>query len=262
MGALARALLVSLGLMAGASHALGQDTARADALFEEGKAKLAAQQYAQACPLLAQSFELDPATGTLLALALCHERAGELESAIAEYRSAAQRSRDEDRADREQAATARADALEHQLAQRPKVPAPTASREPEPEPEPEPSVVAPTPHRSSMRVSTGQWIGIGTAGAGVVALGVSAGFAARAASLDHDSDAGCEGDLCTARARQTRLDARSAGDVATLMVMSGAVLITTGAAIFFSAGPERTDSYAVAPWLSPHAAGAMARGQF
>jgi hypothetical protein len=91
------------------------DVARADRSFREGSAKLAEGDYASACPLLADSYGSDPATGALLALALCHERSGMLASAAREYAEAADRSAREGRADREQAARAKVSELTPRL---------------------------------------------------------------------------------------------------------------------------------------------------
>jgi hypothetical protein len=90
-------------------------TARAEELFREGKALLGEHDYARACPLLAASYDLDPGTGVLLALAICHEGDGKLASASAEYKAAAERANAEGRADRERVARDRALALEPRL---------------------------------------------------------------------------------------------------------------------------------------------------
>lgn len=258
-------LALALALLAACdSAARAEAAAHADALFNEGKAKLAEQNYAEACPLFAGSFAMDPATGTLLALALCHERAGEVETAIEEYRDVADRAQKEGRADRAQAASKRADELEAKLEPEPAaVPPPppvvvkkqhkAAPIRPLP-PEPEP--------RASAGLTTWQWIGVATASAGVLALGASAGFAVHAASLNDDSKDVCDGDLCTAQGRSTRLDAVSAGNVASAMALTGAVLVTTGAVIFFSTGSNSSDELALSPWVTQSSAGASASGRF
>jgi hypothetical protein len=260
-------LQLALALFTASSHAQAapaaapsSSAAHADALFNEGKAKLAEQSYSEACPLFAGSFAIDPATGTLLALALCHERSGELRTAITEYRSAAERARKEGRDDRAQAATKRADELEATLAPKPVAPPPVVTK-PQRKPAPlRPLDPEPEPERSGL--STWQWTGIVTASAGVLALGASAGFAIHAARLNDDSKPGCDGDLCTVEARSTRNDAVSAGNVASAMALTGAVLACTGAAIFFSSGSERSSDYALAPWISESSAGASASGRF
>jgi tetratricopeptide (TPR) repeat protein len=253
-------LMVGRAAAQGAAPAPSGASAHADTLFNEGKAKLASEDYAEACRLFAGSFAIDPATGTLLALALCHERAGDLKAAIAEYRSAAKRAQLEGRADRAEAATKRADELEAKLRPEP-APAPVATA-PRPRPQPirplEPAYEQP----ASTGLSAGQWAGIATASAGVLAFAASAGFALHASSLNDDSKAGCDGDLCTAEARELRLDAVSAGNLASAMALGGAVLACTGAVLFFSSGSERPSEYALAPWITPNAAGATARGRF
>jgi hypothetical protein len=83
----------------------------AEALFQEGKRLLEAQAYAEACPKLAESYRLDPATGTLLALALCHEKANRLATAWATYTDTAARAAQDGNAAREKAARDRAQAL-------------------------------------------------------------------------------------------------------------------------------------------------------
>lgn len=87
----------------------------AEALFREGKRLLEAKDFDRACPKLAESYRLDPATGALLALAICQEGAGKLASAWASYAEVAARSKNEGRADREKAARRKVAALEPKL---------------------------------------------------------------------------------------------------------------------------------------------------
>ncbi len=98
-----------------AAFAQGADAATAEALFEQGKQLLRAGNAAAACPKLAESQRIDPSTGTLLALAMCHEADGKLASAWAEFITVEARARDEGRLDREQAAHERARALKPRL---------------------------------------------------------------------------------------------------------------------------------------------------
>ncbi len=91
------------------------DAATAEALFQAGKQLMTAERYPEACPKLAASYRLDPATGTLLALAFCQEKAGQTASAWASYRDAVTRSRRENNPEREQVARERATELEKQL---------------------------------------------------------------------------------------------------------------------------------------------------
>jgi hypothetical protein len=101
-----------------ASPAFSQerDPAAAEVLFREGKKLLNEGKLDQACPKLRESYALDPATGALLATALCYERAGKLASAWAAYTEAASRAKQEGQADREQSARSSADRLEPRLA--------------------------------------------------------------------------------------------------------------------------------------------------
>ena len=60
------------------------DAVLAETLFREGKELMSAKRFDVACPKLASSYRIDPGTGTLLALALCHEGEGRIASAWVE----------------------------------------------------------------------------------------------------------------------------------------------------------------------------------
>ena len=96
-------LLVCLALPVPA-RAAPDPRAAAETLFAEGRAAMDRGDFAKACPLLARSQELDPAGGTLLNLALCHEKAGRLVSALADWKLAAERAHADRRIDREREA--------------------------------------------------------------------------------------------------------------------------------------------------------------
>lgn len=59
--------------------------ARADALFREGQALMTKGDLNAACPKLADSYALDPALGTLLNLAYCHQKQGRFFTAWTEF---------------------------------------------------------------------------------------------------------------------------------------------------------------------------------
>jgi hypothetical protein len=113
----ALALVLGGVLVPRAAHAQASPStsARADALFTQGKASLEAGDFVHACPKLQESYGLDPATGTLLALAVCHEGVGLSATAWRELRSAADGASREGRADRAQFARDQIARLEPKL---------------------------------------------------------------------------------------------------------------------------------------------------
>jgi hypothetical protein len=116
MGVCALCAAIGLGATgAGAAEPNTGAAAAAEALFQEGRALLMAGKIDEACPKLAESQRLDPATGTLMALALCQEQQGKLASAWSAFADVEARSRLEGRADRERTAREHGGALRPRL---------------------------------------------------------------------------------------------------------------------------------------------------
>src|SRR6185295_12034649 len=91
------------------------DVAAAQALFERGRALMAEQRVAEACPLFEESQALDAGIGTQYNLANCYEAAGRFASAYTLFLEVAATARARGQAERAEVAVGRAHALESKL---------------------------------------------------------------------------------------------------------------------------------------------------
>lgn len=91
------------------------DQAAAEALFNQGRNLMAAGQYSTACPKFVESERLDPAPGTLLNLATCYEKNGQIASAWVTFKEAATAARKADQPERARMAHDKVAALEPNL---------------------------------------------------------------------------------------------------------------------------------------------------
>jgi hypothetical protein len=121
---MARTLLsigfVKLGLAVGLSATVVPSLAwavspAAEAMFQEGRRLLSEGQTDEACARFAGSFAIEASSGTLLNLALCHEKQGKTATAWAEYRAAARLARSQGREARARVADEKVAALEPKL---------------------------------------------------------------------------------------------------------------------------------------------------
>jgi len=117
----APALLALLAAIAGAARpARGQSTAKdasvAQALFDAARVLMDEGKLDDACAKLAESQRIDPAPGTLLNLAVCHEQQGKTATAWTEYNDVLAIGRKDGNVERQRIAAERIRALEPRLA--------------------------------------------------------------------------------------------------------------------------------------------------
>lgn len=113
---LAMSLSATLGTMLGApATAHANDVVAAEKLFSDAKKLARGEQWKEACPKFEESQRADPAIGTEFNLAECNEHIGKTASAWAQYLEVAALAKAAGQTARENAARARAKALEPKL---------------------------------------------------------------------------------------------------------------------------------------------------
>jgi hypothetical protein len=124
----------------------------------------------------------------------------------------------------------------------PPPPAPVASA-------PSPVIPPPAPATQVSSVGTDnpmRWVGLAVAGAGVVAIGVGGGLALGAKS-QYDSAANqCSAQGCNQAGYDTRNDARSRADVATVVMVVGAA-VAAGGVVLWLLEPSQSTSVGIGP---------------
>ncbi len=109
------AFVTTLAGMVASPPAHADDSAAAQALFDEAKKAMAAHRYADACPKLEESLRLQEAVGTRLNLADCYEHEGKLASAWSKYLEVSTKARAAGQTARARIARDRAAALASKL---------------------------------------------------------------------------------------------------------------------------------------------------
>jgi hypothetical protein len=122
------AIALALALVCSASGRAAWASPQAEALFETGKRLLDEGRIGEACRAFEESFALDPLGGTLLGLAICHEKERKLGTAFREYQRARDVALAAGRDDRVERATRALASLEQRVP-RVIVDVPSASRD-------------------------------------------------------------------------------------------------------------------------------------
>jgi hypothetical protein len=126
---------------------------------------------------------------------------------------------------------------------------------------------APAPAPAPRNDPSSEWrpwrtVALVSAGAGVLALGISGGFAIDASSKNNQSnDSGCQGDQCSPAAASVRRDALWAANASTVAFIVGSALVASGVVLWFVAPPRDSGaSVGVTPTALTGGAGLMATG--
>lgn len=131
-----------------------------------------------------------------------------------------------------------------------------------PEPPKEEPAPAPTPDLPPPS-NTLKTAGFVTLGVGVVGLGLGTWLGLSAKSLDRDAEAQCPARGCTPEGKQLNDDARSRGNLATVVFVIGAAAAVTGAAlVLFAPSPGSTKSASLQPIVGYGVGGLSLSGSF
>jgi hypothetical protein len=102
-----------------------------------------------------------------------------------------------------------------------------------------------------------------------VGAAIAVGYSVVAVRKNHDSEDRCENDVCTPAGRAKRLDARKAGDIATIAVISTSAVAASGLIAFLVGRYGRKDRRRHDPaklsaggFIAPSAGGAAISGSF
>jgi len=107
---------VGIGLTGTVTTTFAQTTeAVAESLFRDGKRFFQSDDFENACPKLAQSYQIDPAGGTVLLLAICYEKQGKYASSWTRYNDALAIAKRDQREDRERRAREGLESVEPKL---------------------------------------------------------------------------------------------------------------------------------------------------
>jgi hypothetical protein len=113
-------------------------------------------------------------------------------------------------------------------------------------------------------LGTQRVIGLSLGAAGVVALGVAGVFSLLAVDANDASQANCEGNACNAAGLSDRQDAMAHGDVATVALIGGGVLVAAGVVLFATGAPndEERAGPTLQALLGDELIGASVKGAF
>jgi hypothetical protein len=115
VGRIALPLLAAAWIFRSADASAQSNAAIAEQLFLDGQKLMDAGHFADACKKFTDSQRLDPAIGTLMHLAACHEKAGKVATAWSEFNDVAAQAQKAGQAQREKYARDHAAALDSKL---------------------------------------------------------------------------------------------------------------------------------------------------